>query len=335
MGTTRRIAVAALVALLLLAATPRPDRAAGGAPAGLHVAGNRLVDGLGRTVVLHGVDRSGTEYMCVQGQGIFDGPSDDRSVRAIAAWHVNVVRLPLNESCWLGIGGVPVAYAGAAYQRVITAYVALLNAHGMAAILDLAVVNPGRRLLNGQQPLPDRDNSPAFWRSVATAFKANSVVLFDLYNEPHDVSWHCWRFGGCHPLARDKADQPVTYYQAAGMQELVTAVRGTRHGGGQRADARRHPLRKRHPGVAGLRAIRSAPQSNRLLARLSQRLPLSRLLERPDSATGGTGPGHRRRDGLRPSLHRYADELAGRAPHRLSGLGLGHPRLPPVPIADP
>jgi len=42
---------------------------------------------------------------------------------------------------------------------------------------------------------------------VATAFKANSAVLFDLYNEPHhDVSWHCWRFGGCHPLAKDKAD---------------------------------------------------------------------------------------------------------------------------------
>ena len=227
MGATRRMALAVLVSVLLLAATPRPDRAAGGAPSGLHVAGNRLVDGQGRTVVLHGVDRSGSEYMCAQGQGVFDGPSDDRSVRAIAAWHVDVVRLPLNESCWLGIGGVPAAYAGAAYQRAITAYVELLNAHGMAVILDLAGVNPGQRLLNGQQPLPDRDNAPAFWRSVATAFKANSAVLFDLYNEPHDISWHCWRFGGCHPLAKDKADQPVTYYQAAGMQELVTAIRGT------------------------------------------------------------------------------------------------------------
>jgi len=76
------------------------------------------------------------------------GPSDDRSVRAIAAWHVDVVRLPLNESCWLGIGGVPAAYAGAAYQRAITAYVELLNAHGMAVILDLAGVNPGQWLLH-------------------------------------------------------------------------------------------------------------------------------------------------------------------------------------------
>lgn len=113
---TCRLAIAVLVSLLLLAATPRPNWAAGGAPAGLHVAGNRLVDGQGRTVVLRGVDRFGSEYMCAQGQGVF--------------------------------GGIPAAYAGAAYQRAITAYVELLNAHGMAVILDLAGVNPGQWLLH-------------------------------------------------------------------------------------------------------------------------------------------------------------------------------------------
>jgi hypothetical protein len=38
------------------------------------VSGNRLVDAAGNTITLHGVDRSGTEYMCVQNGGIFDGP---------------------------------------------------------------------------------------------------------------------------------------------------------------------------------------------------------------------------------------------------------------------
>ena len=41
----------------------------------LHVSGNRLVNGHGRPVLLHGVDRSGAEFMCVQGHGIFDGPA--------------------------------------------------------------------------------------------------------------------------------------------------------------------------------------------------------------------------------------------------------------------
>ena len=45
---------------------------------GLHVDGNRLLDARGRVVVFHGVNRSGTEYACVQGQGIFDGPRDRR-----------------------------------------------------------------------------------------------------------------------------------------------------------------------------------------------------------------------------------------------------------------
>ena len=36
-------------------------------------------------IQLHGVNRSGTEYACVQGGGPFDGPSDDASVAAIAS----------------------------------------------------------------------------------------------------------------------------------------------------------------------------------------------------------------------------------------------------------
>lgn len=52
----------------------------------LHVSGNKLVDANGNTVVLHGVDRSGTEYECVQGNGIFDGPNDQASITAIKSW---------------------------------------------------------------------------------------------------------------------------------------------------------------------------------------------------------------------------------------------------------
>src|SRR5262249_48309311 len=70
--------------------SPMPD----GGPVGLHVVGNQLHDGMGKVVQLHGVNRSGTEYACVQGWGIFDGPSDEASVAAIASWNSNVVRVP-------------------------------------------------------------------------------------------------------------------------------------------------------------------------------------------------------------------------------------------------
>jgi endoglucanase len=55
----------------------------------LHVSGNELVDASGAQVVLHGVDRSGTEYSCVNGTGIFDGPSDQASITAMKNVGVN------------------------------------------------------------------------------------------------------------------------------------------------------------------------------------------------------------------------------------------------------
>lgn len=192
---------------LLLALALAPAASAAGA---IHVRGNQLVDGAGKPVRLLGVNRSGAEYACVQGWGFMDGPSDAASIRAIAAWHVNAVRVPLNEDCWLGIGGVKPRYAGANYRAFVHGFVRRLHAAGLTVILDLHWNAPGRAKATGQQRLPDRDHSVAFWRSVARAFRTDPNVAFDLYNEPHDVSWHCWR-DGCGPWA--------------GMQQLVTAVR--------------------------------------------------------------------------------------------------------------
>jgi endoglucanase len=42
-----------------------------------------------------------------------------------------------------------------------------------------------------------------------------AAVLFDLYNEPHGISWRCWRDGCVLPAG----------WRTAGMQALVDAVR--------------------------------------------------------------------------------------------------------------
>ncbi len=192
---------------------------------GLHVSGNQIVNGAGQPVRLLGVNRSGTQYACSEGWGIFDGPADQASVEAMKTWKINTVRVPLNESCWLGKPGVPAAYRGANYQKAIANWVNLLTSNGLAVVLDLHWNAPGDQVAHGQQSMPDRDNSPEFWRQVANRFKTNSSVLFDLYNEPHPgvdrprtEDWLCWRDGGhC-------ADVP---FVAAGMQELIDAVRST------------------------------------------------------------------------------------------------------------
>jgi endoglucanase len=209
----------------------------------LHVSGNHLVstgaDGLSpaATVSLHGVNRSGAEFACVQGNGIFDGPVDDTATQAIADWGANAVRVPLNEDCWLGINGVDQQYSGDAYRQAIEGYVSTLESHGLNPILEMHwsdgtwTGNDSHCADAGadcQKPMPDAANAPAFWQSLGQTFGSDDAVVFDLFNEPYpnnltvmdyEQSWKCWRDGGdaCTGLT----------YQAAGMQDLVDAVRGT------------------------------------------------------------------------------------------------------------
>jgi PKD repeat protein len=184
------------------------------------VQGNHFVNGSGQTIRLLGVNRSGSEYMCGSAGGnTFDGPVDDAAIASIAAWHTNAVRVPLNEDCWLGINGFPVGQTAASYQQAITAFVNRLHAHGQYAILELHWNNGGTAQSTAQMGMADADHGPAFWTSVATSFKSDPAVLFDLYNEPHDITWDCWKNGGC-------AD-PVGGFTVAGMQTLLNAVRAT------------------------------------------------------------------------------------------------------------
>jgi len=186
------LGLAGLVVLASCAAVRSTTRVlAAPAVTGLHVVGNQIVNGTGQPLRLLGVNRSGTEYQCVHGYGIFDGPSDAASVQAIAVWHTNAVRVPLNEDCWLGINGVNPAYAGAAYQQAIASYVGLLNSYGLIAILDLHWVAPGANQAVDQQPLPDADHASAYWGSVAAAFKGNSSVVFDLYTGSRASARRC------------------------------------------------------------------------------------------------------------------------------------------------
>lgn len=186
----------------------------------LSVVGNQLVDN-GHAVVLRGVNRSGSEYACWQGWGFFDGPSDDASIAAIAAWHINAVRVPFNEDCWLGINGIKAAYSGAKYRSAISGFVTRLRAHGLYVILSNQVAGPGTTKSTTILPMPDADHAPAVWTSVARTFAADKGVIFDLYNEPHDVGWGCWAHGCTITGGFDF----VAPYQAAGMDSLTAAVR--------------------------------------------------------------------------------------------------------------
>jgi hypothetical protein len=223
------LAMAAVIAALaghLLPTGTRPASYVSLTAPVVHVRGNHLVGPGGKVVRLTGVNRSGAEYACAEGWGIWDGPTDTNSaVEAMADWHINAVRIPLNEDCWLGINGVKPAYSRGNYRSAIKDYVARLERFGMTPILNLHFSAPANILPDGQAPMADEDHSPAFWRSLATYFRNDRHIIFDLFNEPYPDSnsdtraaWSCVLHGGtCRGVS----------FRAAGMQQLVDVVRAT------------------------------------------------------------------------------------------------------------
>jgi endoglucanase len=214
--------------------TTPPTTPPGSAPA-LHVSGNHLVTSSGATYRLLGVNRSGGEFACIQGNGMWNGPMDQASINAMKTWNVHTVRVPLNEQCWLGTGDVPSGGAGGAtYQNNVKAYVNLLLSNGITPLLEMhwnygQYTGPSSGCADVkatcQKPMPDAQYAPSFWTGVANAFKDNRVV-FDLFNEPYPEratgnatsGWRCWRDGGTCPGIG---------YSVAGFQSLVNAVRAT------------------------------------------------------------------------------------------------------------
>lgn len=198
------------------------------------VAGNRLIDArTGTTWIPHGVNWPDLEYACVYDYVPEHPPLE---TQRMAEWKVDVVRLPLNQDCWLGVDGAPTPGGGtpSEYRAQVQARVDAIHASGMAAILDLHWTGPAGVQAVGQRSMADAQ-STTFWTSVATTFKNDPAVMFELFNEPYSrgdttpLSWACWRNGGCNVPIESDLEDPLGggTYPAVGMATLVAAVRAT------------------------------------------------------------------------------------------------------------
>jgi len=215
-----RCLLPALVTVGLL--TPAARGAALQTYSGLRIVGNQFVTDGGKTVRLLGVQQQGLEYMClVTDDVLFDSTHNAATIAAWKSWHVNTVRLPINESCWLGQAGVVANRLH--YRRAVTRWVNQIRAAGIFVIIDNHVATDGSGPATDILPMAD-GRAPAMWRSVATRFKNVRGVAFDMYNEPNHIGWPCWR-DGCRIAANTWLNKQA--YRAVGMQKLVNAVRST------------------------------------------------------------------------------------------------------------
>ncbi len=201
----------------------------GGSPSGTNpasqvqmitVSGNQLMQN-GQPVRLIGVDMSNSQYYCLgHNAQPFGMPADSASITALASWHVNAVRIMLNQQCWLGLDGEPHATTSTNYRESIEKFVAMLNSAHIETILALYSNFPLTYAAKGNHsklkamPMADASHSKALWTSVATAFRNYSGVMFDLYNEPQEISWACWK-NGC----------TIGGQLYVGMQQLIDTVR--------------------------------------------------------------------------------------------------------------
>jgi hypothetical protein len=170
------------------------------APGGYYTDGPTIRDAAGNAHLFHGVARPSLEWNPV---GEHIAASD---FALMAGWKANVVRLAMNQEYWL---------TNTAYPATIDQAIQWAKAAGLDVILDLHWSDKGQlNTAAGQQIMADT-NSVTFWTQVATKYKTDGRVMFELYNEPHDVSWDIWRNGGS-----------AGGFQVAGMQQLYDTVRG-------------------------------------------------------------------------------------------------------------
>ena len=182
--------------------------------------GNKLVDDAGATVRLKGVGYMGTEYECVSESGrIFSGPADAKIITAWKSWGINAVRLPMNEDCWLGINGAPVA--ATAYRAALVNFTTLAATSGITVILDLHWTSTNASLAKAQEPMMS-STSLQFWEDLATEpALRHSGIVFELFNEP--FGFEAWR------NASERLEPPCfvngTGCVYAGYQQGVDVVR--------------------------------------------------------------------------------------------------------------
>ena len=180
----------------------------------LHTAGNRVYDVNNRPVTLRGTVSEWLDWNPSVPSG---SQLDDNNVANMKRWGDNAVRVLLSENYWNSNDcAYSPGYAGAVDQVVNS-----ITARGMVAILTLH--NNGRTPCEAsrQQRMADAPGSLTFWQQVATRYRSNPLVAFELYNEPHDITWDQWMNGG------SLTDADGVTWQAAGMKQLYNAVRQT------------------------------------------------------------------------------------------------------------
>ncbi len=188
-------------------------------PKELHVKGTQVLTKDGKPVWLQGVNVVSLEWSA-QGEQVMKA-----TLVALEQWNSNIIRLPVTQKWWFGRGQGQ-KDGGASYRKLVDDVVNLVANRGKYLLLDL------------HQFGAPKEEHAEFWKDAAAKYKNHPAVLFDLFNEPHGITWEVWRNGG-EVAAKKKPGEEDAFLSAEekakiaatrrsiGMQRLLDTIRET------------------------------------------------------------------------------------------------------------
>ena len=171
----------------------------------------------GRDLWLQGLSIPSLEWLA-SGEHI-----EESFAYAICDWKANVIRLPLKHHYWFDTTTEPFNKrndGGKRYRELVDKLVDYANERGCYVVLDLHCFKA------------PTEEHVAFWRDCAKRYANRPGVLFDLFNEPHGISWNEWLNGGelkdgGSATAKVETTESQDVDRSVGIQALIDAVRAT------------------------------------------------------------------------------------------------------------
>ena len=133
----------------------------------------------------------------------------------------NAVRVPLNESCWLGSTACRPGSRGAVPPGDRRVRRACSSATGCTRCSRSCGARPAAISRPTSPGAPDRDHSPSVWRSLARTFRHDHDVVLAPWGETV-VDADCFLRGGVCEATYGPRNRP---YATAGMQQAVDVMR--------------------------------------------------------------------------------------------------------------
>lgn len=182
----------------------------------LVVKGNRIFDQTGREIWLQGVNIPSLEWW-------HEGDHLRESfAAALQDWNVTVIRFAVKTRFWFGRDPEQKRRGVGAteYCALVDEMIDYATKRGCYIVLDLH-----------EYRAPTQEHAE-FWKDASKRYANHPGVLFDMINEPYDISWDEWRNGGS--LAGEKREGTVAETSegknlnaSIGMQKLLETIRTT------------------------------------------------------------------------------------------------------------